>query len=185
MNWLKEVNSNQNDATNLTIRIVYLKTKRLLLVALHCIFNSRSLILTLVIRPLTNVSMDHPIFDIAMLWVSNHDNTDSVNISKIYFTKSVLYKNEDIKPQKLSGRDQLTMMIGWRERNVVIWGQILMKDMRDGSSMDVTCTFKRGGKWYMEPWGPGILVLSKYGKYVRTTTYSCNVRKNPVVKPVC
>ena len=68
-----------------------------------------------------------------------------------------------------------------------------MKDMRDDSSMDVTCTFKRGGKCEIhgvigtrntsskKVWAE--LKGGLFGwKYM---TYSCNVRKNPVVKPVC
>ena len=43
MNWLKETNSNQNDATNLTIRIVNLKTEGLLIVAIHCITDDKNL----------------------------------------------------------------------------------------------------------------------------------------------
>ena len=39
MNWLEETNSNQNDATNHTIRIPNLKTERRLIVVLHCILN--------------------------------------------------------------------------------------------------------------------------------------------------
>ena len=39
MNWIEETNSTKNDATNLTIRIVNLKTERRLMVALHCMMN--------------------------------------------------------------------------------------------------------------------------------------------------